>query len=129
LVSASGLRMHPAGSRMLAILQEIMPELSGTRDALRTLGVMREAMREHLDEQWAAAQACVPDVVVHHPKCLAGPHIAEALGVPGALSLPLPFYPPPGISRSPSSVGGRSGRGGTGRRTCSPAPPPSCTAG
>jgi sterol 3beta-glucosyltransferase len=94
LVSASGLRMHPAGSRMLTILQEIMPELSGTRDALRTLGVMREAMREHLDEQWAAAQACAPDVVVHHPKCLAGSHIAEALGVPGALSLPLPFYTP-----------------------------------
>ena len=94
LVEVVGVRLHPAGSRMLTMLQEVMPELSGARDALRTLGVMKEAMREHIDEQWAAAQAAGPDLVVHHPKCLAGPHIAEALGVPGVLSIPLPFYTP-----------------------------------
>jgi sterol 3beta-glucosyltransferase len=79
---------------MLTMLQDVMPELSGARDALRTLGVMREAMREHIDEQWDAAQAAHPEVIVHHPKCLAGPHMAEALGVPGVLSLPLPFSTP-----------------------------------
>jgi sterol 3beta-glucosyltransferase len=94
LVEGVGVRLYPAGSRMLTMLQEVMPELSGTRDALRTLGVMREAMREHLDDQWEAAQATAPDVIVHHPKCLAGSSIAEALGVPGVLSLPLPFYTP-----------------------------------
>lgn len=85
---------HPAGSGMLRILREIMPELSGPRDALRTLGIMTSAMRELNAECWAAAQAARPDVVVHHPKTLAGPHIAEALGVPGVLSLPLPYYTP-----------------------------------
>ncbi|GAA4922468.1 sterol 3beta-glucosyltransferase [Actinomycetospora succinea] len=89
-----GVRLEPAGSRMLTMLREVMPELRGARDALRTLGVMREAMREHLDEQWAAARAADPEVIVHHPKCLAGPHLAEALGVPGVLSIPLPFYSP-----------------------------------
>ena len=89
-----GVRLHPAGSRMLTMLQDVMPELSGARDALRTLGVMREAMREHIDEQWDAARAADPEVLVYHPKCLAGPHMAEALGVPGVLSLPLPFYTP-----------------------------------
>jgi sterol 3beta-glucosyltransferase len=89
-----GVRLHPAGSRMLTMLQDVMPELSGARDALRTLGVMRAAMREHIDEQWDAAQAADPEVIVYHPKCLAGPHMAEALGVPGILSLPLPFYTP-----------------------------------
>ncbi|WP_160147682.1 glycosyltransferase [Arthrobacter sp. TS-15] len=84
----------PAGSTMLRLVQEVMPELSGPRDALRTLGVMSSAMRELNAECWAAAQAVHPDVVVHHPKCLAGPHIAEALGVPGVLSLPLPFFTP-----------------------------------
>ncbi|MFC5139091.1 glycosyltransferase [Actinomycetospora rhizophila] len=89
-----GVRLEPAGSRMLTLLREVMPQLRGARDALRTLGVMREAMREHLDEQWAAARAGDPEVIVHHPKCLAGPHVAEALGVPGVLSIPLPFYTP-----------------------------------
>lgn len=94
LVEGVGVGLRPAGSRMLAMLQEVMPELSGARDALRTLGVMREAMREHLDEQWAAARETDPDLVVHHPKCLAGASLAEALGVPGVLSLPLPLYTP-----------------------------------
>jgi sterol 3beta-glucosyltransferase len=85
---------YPAGSRMLLLLQDVMPTLSGPLDALRTLGIMTSAMRELNAECWAAAQAARPDVVVYHPKCLAGPHIAEALGVPGVLSLPLPFYTP-----------------------------------
>jgi sterol 3beta-glucosyltransferase len=94
LVESVGVGLHPAGSRMLTMLQEVMPELGGARDALRTLGVMREAMREHLDEQWDAARATDPDVIIYHPKTLAGASLAEALGVPGVLSLPLPFYTP-----------------------------------
>lgn len=85
---------HPAGSTMLRLLREVMPELSGPLDAWRTLGIMSTAMRELNAECWAAAQAARPDVIVYHPKCLAGPHIAEALGVPGVLSLPLPFFTP-----------------------------------
>lgn len=85
---------RPAGSTMLRLVQAVMPELSGPRDALRTLGIMTSAMRELNTECWAAAQSARPDVVVYHPKCLAGPHISEALGVPGVLSLPLPFFTP-----------------------------------
>lgn len=114
MVDGAGLALHPAGSRMLAMLQQVMPELSGARDALRTLGVMREAMREHLDEQWAAATATEPDLVVHHPKCLAGPHLAEAVGARGVLSLPLPFYTPTRAFPIPflggTSLGGRGNR-------------------
>ncbi|MEE2570490.1 glycosyltransferase [Pseudarthrobacter sp. J64] len=84
----------PAGSTMLRLLQDVLPQLSGPRDALRTLGVMTSAMRELNAECWSAAQATRPDVVVYHPKRLAGPHIAEALGVPGVFSLPLPLYTP-----------------------------------
>jgi sterol 3beta-glucosyltransferase len=85
---------QPAGSAMLRLVQDVMPEVSGPLDALRTLGMMTSAMRELNAECWAAAQAARPDVVVYHPKCLAGPHIAEALGVPGVLSLPLPYFTP-----------------------------------
>ncbi|MFI8413864.1 glycosyltransferase [Paeniglutamicibacter gangotriensis] len=85
---------HRAGSTMLRLLREVMPELSGPLDALRTLRIMTSAMRELNAECWAAAQTARPDVVVYHPKCLAGAYIAEALGVPGVLSLPLPFFTP-----------------------------------
>ncbi|GAA1496076.1 glycosyltransferase [Paeniglutamicibacter kerguelensis] len=85
---------RPAGSTLLRLLRDLMPELGGPLDALRTLGIMTSAMRELNAECWAAAQAARPDVVVCHPKCLAGPHIAEALGVPGVLSLPLPYFTP-----------------------------------
>ncbi|PNI09754.1 UDP-glucose--sterol glucosyltransferase [Arthrobacter sp. AFG7.2] len=105
---------RPAGSTMLRLLQEVMPGLSGPRDALRTLGIMTSAMRELNAECWAAAQAARPDVVVYHPKCLAGPHIAEALGVPGVLSLPLPFFTP--TRAYPMPFFGGASFGGLGNR-------------
>ncbi len=91
---ARSIDVVPAGSEMLRLVQEVLPDLSGPRDALKTLGVMREAMRGHLDETRRAAEAFAVDVIVYHPKCLGGPHLAEALGVPGVLSIPLPFYTP-----------------------------------
>ncbi|MFR9803185.1 glycosyltransferase [Pseudonocardia sp. RS010] len=114
LADGVGVGMHPAGSRLLTMLQEVMPELGGPRDSLRTFGILREAMRDHIDEQWAAARAARPDLVVYHPKCLAGPHIAEALGVPGVLSVPLPFFTPTRAFPIPF-LGGRS-FGGRGNR-------------
>ena len=35
-----------------------------------------------------------PDLVVHNGQVLAGPHLAEKLGVPAVLGLPLPMYVP-----------------------------------
>lgn len=93
-VGPGTITLHPAGSEMLRLVQDVMPELSGPGDALKTFGIMKSAMRVHIAETWDAARAARPDVVVHHPKCLAGPHIAEAMGIPGVLSVPLPFYTP-----------------------------------
>ncbi|WP_221583394.1 glycosyltransferase [Microbacterium sp. G2-8] len=109
-----GIDVEPAGSEMLRLLQEVMPTLSGPRDALRTFGIMKRAMREQMDETWRAAEAHGADVVVHHPKCLAGPHIAEKLGVPGVMSLPLPLYPP--TSAFPAPLFGVASFGRRGNR-------------
>lgn len=49
-------------------------------------------LRKVLDEAWEAAQGA--DVIVYHPKTLAGYHIAEKLNIPVFLSLPLPAYTP-----------------------------------
>lgn len=89
-----GVAFAGVGSEMLRLVKDVMPELSGARDALRTLGVMREAMHQQNAELWTAAQAARPDIVVYHPKVIGAPHVAEALGVPGVLSLPLPYFTP-----------------------------------
>ncbi|WP_309067522.1 glycosyltransferase [Microbacterium sp.] len=86
--------VHPAGSEMLRLVQEVLPELSGPRDALTTLRVMTRAMRGQMRETWDAARDVRPDVIISHPKSLAGPQLAEALRVPGVLSIPLPIYTP-----------------------------------
>lgn len=83
-----------AGSEMLRVVQDLLPEMSGARDATRSLRIMRDAMRQHLVETRRAAEFAPPDIIIYHSKCLGGPHLAEMLGVPGVLSLPLPFYTP-----------------------------------
>lgn len=93
-LAPDGVAFAGVGSEMLRLIREVMPELSGARDALRTFGIMRGAMRQQNVELWATAQAARPDLVVYHPKVIGAPHVAEALGVPGVLSLPLPYFTP-----------------------------------
>lgn len=64
-----------AGGNSLTLMQKMMPLL-----------------RAMLAETVPAAQGA--QVVVYHPKALAGPHLAQALGVPGVLALPLPLLTP-----------------------------------
>lgn len=79
---------------MLQLIQETMPQMSGPRDTYKIFRAMGTAQRSSLDDQWAAAQQFEPSIIVYHPKSLGGYHIAEKLGVPGVLSLPLPFFTP-----------------------------------
>jgi sterol 3beta-glucosyltransferase len=90
---AGTITVHPAGSEMLRLVREVLPELSGARDALTTFGIMKGAMRTQLRETADAARDARPDVIVFHPKSLAGPHLAEAHGIPAVLSIPLPYTP------------------------------------
>ena len=52
--------------------------------------------RDMMKDAWHAAQDANPDVVIFHPKALAGPHIAEKLGVPAILAVPVPVIVPTG---------------------------------
>ena len=49
-----------------------------------------------LYESWETAQQSNPDMIIYHPKALAGPHIAEKLNIPLALAVPLPIMVPTG---------------------------------
>ncbi|MFC5291220.1 glycosyltransferase [Actinokineospora guangxiensis] len=47
-----------------------------------------------LTDCWDIASAEAPDIVVHNGQIIAGPHVAERLGVPAVLALPIPMYVP-----------------------------------
>jgi sterol 3beta-glucosyltransferase len=55
---------------------------------------MKPAIRISMDDEWHAALAFQPDLIIYHPKCLGSYHVAEKLQIPAMLSLPLPFYTP-----------------------------------
>ena len=50
--------------------------------------------RKMLHDSWDAAQAASPDLILFHPKTYGGPHIAEKLGIPAILAMPLPMLVP-----------------------------------
>ncbi|MGB3789307.1 MAG: glycosyltransferase [Phormidesmis sp.] len=62
---------------------------------------IKPLLRQMMDDAWAIAQQVKPDMVIYHPKSLAGYHIADKLGVPGILAIALPLYSPTGDFLNP----------------------------
>jgi len=61
------------------------------------IALMKDAKalnREMMKDAWNAAQKAEPDIIIFHPKALAGSHIAEKLGVPAILAMPVPVIVP-----------------------------------
>ncbi len=50
--------------------------------------------REMFKDAWNAAQVAKPDVLIFHPKALAGAHIAEKLDIPAIMAVPVPVIVP-----------------------------------
>ncbi|MEF3097758.1 glycosyltransferase, partial [Raoultella terrigena] len=94
LVEGAGVDYLHMSNDMLQLIRDSMPQMSGPRDAPRLIRAMSSAQRAALADQWTAAREYQPTTVVYHPKSLGGYHVAEKLGVPGVLSLPLPFFTP-----------------------------------
>ncbi|MGB3574422.1 MAG: glycosyltransferase [Phormidesmis sp.] len=70
---------------------------------------IKPILRQMMDDAWAIAQQVNPDMVIYHPKPLAGYHIADKLGVPGILAVALPLYSPTGDFSNPVFGGGDYG--------------------
>ena len=69
----------------------------GVRARLRQARTMPAMFTQVLADCWAVASRGVgagADVVVHNGQIIAGQHVAEALGVPAVLALPIPMYVP-----------------------------------
>lgn len=61
--------------------------------AVKLLKKAKALIRGLLDDSWKAAQAAEPELVIFHPK-VPGSHIAEKLGVPAIMAIPIPLLVP-----------------------------------
>lgn len=69
----------------------------GLRARLRQARIMPAMFTQVLADCWAVAShgaGAGADVVVHNGQILAGQHVAEKLGIPAVLALPIPMYVP-----------------------------------
>ncbi|MDP3417455.1 glycosyltransferase [Falsiroseomonas sp.] len=103
-VEQAGVAFAPLPGEMLALIDtpEGQAAISGRHRLWAALRLMRgrgPMFRRLLDAQWAAAQGAA--LLVWHPKALGGPHIAERLGIPGFVALPLPALAPTAAFPSP----------------------------
>lgn len=73
----------------------------GFSAGLKLLKHMRPLMPRLLDEEAVAVKAFAPNLIIYHPKSIAAPHLATALGVPCILASPLPGFTPTATFPSP----------------------------
>jgi sterol 3beta-glucosyltransferase len=92
MVSGRGLRYVALDVDLLKLAQspEGRAALRSPRGALRMARGLMPTVRKMLVDQWEAAALSGADAVVYHPKAMGGYHLAEALGVPAFLALPVP---------------------------------------
>ncbi|MBB1092958.1 glycosyltransferase family 1 protein [Rhodopseudomonas palustris] len=103
-VSGHGLPFHPLPGNLVDLIQTPLGKaaISGRHRLIATLRLMAEVrptFRALLDAQWLAAQGA--DAIVYHPKAIGGVHIAEKLGIPAFVALPLPALSPTRAFPSP----------------------------
>jgi sterol 3beta-glucosyltransferase len=96
LIEARGVEYAYINNEMLALMQaqEGQAVIEGGGSTVELLRKVRPILRRGLEDEWQAAQQFQPDLLIYHPKSLGSYHIAEKLGIPLILSLPLPFYTP-----------------------------------
>lgn len=100
-VREQGLHFYPLRGQFLELVQTpegqaVLAGKGGRMSLLRKVLPMYQAM---LDDELAAAAGS--ELIIYHPKALGGPSIAEHLGVPSILALPLPLYSPTAAWPSP----------------------------
>jgi UDP:flavonoid glycosyltransferase YjiC (YdhE family) len=106
MISGRGIAFAPLPGEFLTLIDtpEGKAALAGGQGfgaGLKLLKHVRPLMRSLLDAEWAAVRAFAPDVIVGHPKSLAAPHMAEALGCSYFLASPLPGFTPTAAFPSP----------------------------
>jgi sterol 3beta-glucosyltransferase len=106
VIEELGLQYAFMSDTMLELTRSL---LNGSGNTFATIRQMEPAMRTMLDEEWQAARAFAPDLMVYHPKLLGSYHIAEKLSCPLVMAIPLPFYTPTRAFPNPFFAGLRLG--------------------
>jgi sterol 3beta-glucosyltransferase len=75
-----------------ADFHSLVPTPERKRPSLR--GEVFPVIRGMLEDSWLVARARQPEVIVAHEKSLAGPHLAERLGIPHVRALTVPMLTP-----------------------------------
>jgi sterol 3beta-glucosyltransferase len=91
LVEAHRLGYAFMDDALLDLSRALLDGRGNMRALMRQMG---PAMQRTIDNEWRAAQIIQPDVIVYHPKMLGSYHIAEKLGIPLVMAIPLPCYTP-----------------------------------
>jgi UDP:flavonoid glycosyltransferase YjiC (YdhE family) len=101
MVAEHHLAFRPLRGEFLALLQtpEGKAAMIGKGNPLALMRKVTPMLRGMLDDGWNAAQGV--DAIIYHPKALGGHSIAEKLGIPGVIALPLPLYSPTRAFPSP----------------------------
>ncbi len=105
-VRSHGVSFAPLPGDMLALIDtpEGKAAIAGGRGfsaGLKLLHRIRPLMRHLLDREWDVVRSFAPDLILHHPKSLASPHLAERLSIPAILASPLPGFTPTTAFPSP----------------------------
>ena len=103
MIEAAGLQAAPLSDDVRDLLQtpEIRAALRSFSGKIRAWRAFRGLARRQLDEMADIALTLRPDLIVYHPKALAGPSLAEVLGVPAIPSYLQPVYVPTGAYANP----------------------------
>lgn len=93
-IEAHGLEYAPMNDGLLELADTISGRAltEGRGNVLAAVRALQPTFARTLEDAARAAEGC--DLIVYHPKAMAGPSLAEARGVPGVLSLPLPSLTP-----------------------------------
>jgi sterol 3beta-glucosyltransferase len=94
LAAEHGLGFRPLRGEFLELLQtaEGKAAIVGKGNPLALLRQVTPMLRRMVDDTLIASAGA--ELVIYHPKALGGYSIAEKLGIPGILALPLPLYSP-----------------------------------
>ena len=106
MVSERGIAFAPLPGEFLELMgtpegKSAIARGRGFSAGFKLLRYVRPLMRRLLDTEWAAVRAFDPDLIIHHPKSIAAPHIGEALGRPTLLASLFPGFTPTAAFPSP----------------------------
>ncbi len=104
MIEGQGLIAAPLSDDVRELIErpEMRQALHSFRGKVRAWRHSKGMFRRQLDEMWSRAQEIGPDAIIyHHPKGLAGQHIAEGLGIAAIATALIPAFVPTGTFPSP----------------------------